>query len=192
MGGVAAPSCVSLGFAYGVDPARTAVVASPPRRGVFLGSANSGHPAKTAVVLTPPRCVISLAFANRVCPERTAVVLAPPLLAYGCCGWACSRVCTQRRQRWGSRRVAFASRDGPGIRGGRRPSEDGGGVLVASFWDFPLVRKPRVSSEDGGGAHTASAGLWLLWLGLFEGVQAATAVVVISLPRALLLVASGW
>jgi hypothetical protein len=65
-----------------------------------------------------PRCVVSLAFANRVCPARTAVVLAPPLLAYGCCGWACSRVCRQRRQRWGSRCVAFASRDGPGIRGG--------------------------------------------------------------------------
>jgi len=48
-----------------------------------------------------------------------------------------------------------------------------------------------VSSEDGGGAHTASAGLRLLWLGLFEGLQAATAAVVISPPRALLLVASG-
>jgi len=48
-----------------------------------------------------------------------------------------------------------------------------------------------VSSEDGGGAHTASAGLRLLWLGLFECVQAATAAVVISPPRALLLVASG-
>ena len=118
VGGVAAPSCVSLRFANGVDPARTAVVVSPPRRGVFLGSANSGRPAKAAVVLTPPRCVVSLAFANRVCPARTAVVLAPPLLAYGCCGWACSRVCRQRRQRWGSRCVAFASRDGPGIRGG--------------------------------------------------------------------------
>jgi hypothetical protein len=48
----------------GTYAAKTGVVVSPPRCGVFLGSANSGYPAKTAVVLTPPRCVISLAFAS--------------------------------------------------------------------------------------------------------------------------------
>jgi hypothetical protein len=108
----------------GTYTAKTAVVVSPPRHGVFLGSANSGCPAKTAVVLTPPRCVVS-----------------------------------------------FAS------------SKDGGGVRTASLCGFPRVRKPRVSSEDGGGARAASAGLRLLSLGLFEGVQAATTAVGFSLRR---------
>jgi len=119
----------------GAYTAKTVVVVSPPRHGVFLGSANSGCPAKTVVVLTPPHCVVFLVFAS---------------------------------------------------------SEDGGGVHAASLCGSPRVRKPCVSSEDGSGAHAASAGLRLLWLGLFEGVQAATAVVVISPPHALLLVASGW
>jgi hypothetical protein len=110
----------------GTYTAKTAVVVSPPRRGVFLGSANSGCPAKTAVVLTPPRRVVSLAFAS---------------------------------------------------------SEDGGGVCTASLCGFPRVRKPRVSSEDGGGVHAASAGLRLLWLGLFKVVQAATTAAVGFSPR---------
>jgi hypothetical protein len=33
VGGVPAPSCVSLGFANSVDPVRAAVVVSPPHRG---------------------------------------------------------------------------------------------------------------------------------------------------------------
>ena len=193
MGGVTAPSCVSLGFANSMDPARAAVVVSPPRcvfpsrsqtvcvqrgrrwcshrlcwptaavagliRGcagsddsggvlaasllplvMDLGSGVGDGPVRTAVGLLPRRCFpwvcercgssaggggglaaslwVSLAFANRMCPARTVVVLALPLLAYGCCDWACSRLCRQRRRLWGSRRVTFASRDGPGIRGG--------------------------------------------------------------------------
>ena len=38
VGGVTAPSCVSLGFANSVDPARAAVVVSPPRCGFPLRS----------------------------------------------------------------------------------------------------------------------------------------------------------
>ena len=110
----------------GAYTAKTAVVVSPPHRGVFLGSANSGCPAKMVVVLMPPRCVVSLAFAS---------------------------------------------------------SEDGGGVRAASLCGSPRVRKLCVSSEDGGGARATSAGLRLLWLGLFKGVQAATTAVGFSLRR---------
>jgi len=48
----------------GTYAAKTGMVVSPPRCGVFLGSTNSGYPAKMAVVLTPPHCVISLVFAS--------------------------------------------------------------------------------------------------------------------------------
>jgi len=110
----------------GAYMAKTAVVVSLPRRGVFLGSANSGCPAKMVVVLTPPRCVVSLTFAS---------------------------------------------------------SEDGGGVRAALLCGSPRIRKPCASSEDSGGARAASAGLWLLWLGLFKGVQAGTTAVGFSLCR---------
>jgi hypothetical protein len=69
----------------------------------------------------------------------------------------------------------------------RVSSEDSGGTHATSLCGFPRVRKPRVSSEDGGGACAASAGLQLLWLGLFEGVQAATTAVGFSLRRFCLL-----
>jgi len=82
--GISAPRAWAVGGAY---TANTAVVVSPPRRGVFLGSANRGCPARMAVVVSPPRRGVSLAFANGVGPARTAVVLTPPLLAYaGCAG----------------------------------------------------------------------------------------------------------
>ena len=64
----------------------------------------------------------------------------------------------------------------------RGSSEGGGGGLAASLW-VSLAFANRVSSEDGGGARAASAGLQLLLLGLFEGVQAATTAVGFSLHR---------
>jgi hypothetical protein len=70
----------------------------------------------------------------------------------------------------------------------RVSSEDGGGARAASLWGSPRIRERRRSSEDGGGVNAASAGLCLLWLRLFEHVQAARAVVVTPPPRALLLV----
>ena len=59
---------------------------------------------------------------------------------------------------------------------------NGGGGLIALLSGLPRVRKQYGSSEDGGGARAASAGLQLLWLGLFEVVQAATTAVGFS-PR---------
>ena len=102
-----------------------------------------------------------------------------PLLAYSCCGWACSRVCRQRRRRWGSRRIAVASRDGPGIRGGCRPNEDGGGVLAASFWGSTAlqegVRRERT-------AVVVSPPRRALSLVFANGVGPARTAVVLTLP----------
>jgi hypothetical protein len=56
-------------------------------------------------------------------------------------------------------------------------SEDSGGVHAASLCGFSCIHKLCVSSKDGGGACAASAGLQLLWLGLFEGAQAVTTAV---------------
>jgi len=61
----------------------------------------------------------------------------------------------------------------------------------ALSWGFPHVHEWCWSSKDGGDGNATSAGLCLLWLGFFEGVQAATAMVVILPPCALLFVASG-
>jgi hypothetical protein len=72
-----------------------------------LGSGVGDGPVRTAVGFSSPRSGVSLWFANRVCPARMAVVLTPPLLAYGCWGWVCLRVCRQRRQRWSFRRLAL-------------------------------------------------------------------------------------
>ena len=66
-----------------------------------LASRVGDGPVRTAVGFSSPHSGVSLWFANCVCPVRTVVVLTPPLLAYGCCGWVCSRVCRQRR-RWQS------------------------------------------------------------------------------------------
>jgi hypothetical protein len=72
-----------------------------------LASGVGDGPVRTAVGFLSPRSGVSFAFANCVCPARTAVVLTPPLLAYGCCGWVCLRVCRQRQQWWSSRRLAL-------------------------------------------------------------------------------------
>jgi hypothetical protein len=128
-GDLAASSWISLAFANGVGPARTAVVLTLPLLayagcpgsdnggGVLtasllplvmdLGSGVGDSPVRTAVGCSSPRSGVSLAFANRVCPVRMAVVLTPPLLTYGCCAWVCSRTCRQRRRRWSSRRLAL-------------------------------------------------------------------------------------
>jgi hypothetical protein len=79
--------------------------------------------------------------------------------------------------------LAASSCGFPWVRKLRVSSEDGGGTHAISLCGFPRVRKPRVSSEDGSGARAASAGLRLPWLGLFEGVQAATTAVGFSLRR---------
>jgi len=79
--------------------------------------------------------------------------------------------------------LAASSCGFPWVRKLRVSSEDGGGTHAVSLCGFPCVHKPRVSSEDGGGAHAASTGLQQPWLGLFEGVQAATTVVGFSLRR---------
>jgi len=71
----------------------------------------------------------------------------------------------------------------PWVRKLRVSSEDGDGTHAVSLCGFPRVHKLHVSSEDGSGACAASAGLRLPWLGLFEGVQAATTAVGFSLRR---------
>jgi hypothetical protein len=61
-------------------------------------------------------------------------------------------------------------------------------VRTAVVFSPPRTWLPQCgSSQDSGGGHAASAGLHVMWLGFSEGVQAARAAVVISLPRALLL-----
>ena len=121
--------------------AKTAVVVSPPRRGVFLGSANSGYPAKTAVVLTPPRCVISLAFASS---KDSGGVRAASL-----CGFPSrsQTACVQRGWRWCLRRLCWPTAAVAGLVQGCAGSDGGGGVLAAPL--LPLVMDLGSGVGDG-------------------------------------------
>ena len=102
---------------------RTAVVFSPPHRGVSLAFA-SGMGGVTA-----PSCV-SLGFANSVDPAGAAVVVSPPH-----CGFPSrsQTVCVQRGRRWCSRRLCWPTAAVAGLIRGCAGSNDSGGVLAASL-----------------------------------------------------------
>ena len=136
---------------------------------VRLGAQERVPALRTAVGISPPRAwAVVGAYTT-----KTAVVVLPPRrgVFLGSANSGCpAKMAVVLTPPCRVVSLAFAS------------SEHGGGVRAASLCGFPRIRKPRVSSEDGGGARAASAGLQRLWLGLFEGVQAATTAVGFS-PR---------
>jgi hypothetical protein len=149
--------------AWGVCFVRTAVVFSPPR--TWLPWCGSSEDSGGGYAASAGLHVMWLGFFEGVQAARVAMVISPPrallLLMYVVSSplchsslWSCTL--------------------------GGMSSEDGGGSLAALLWGFPGIRQRHRSSEDGSGIRAASADPWLLGLGLFEGVQAATAAVVIS------------
>jgi len=119
--------------------------------------------------LTTPSC-ISLGFVNGVDPVRMVVMTSPSR-----CGVSLMFVNSVGL----ARTVVVLTLPHTLLLVASGGGDDGPVPIIIIIGLSSFSLNQCWASEEGGGAPTVSAGLCLLWLGLFEDMQTATAAVVI-------------